>query len=117
MLTWRIENPLCKFSACAQGFGDKDHVSYHDFVPQSSVKLPYVEKLPPYTTWIFLDKYDGVLCLFSYTHYGFGAIYIIILLEEFMRFDMHSTGIKEWLMINQWLEGEEFTMTNMVVKR
>ncbi|XP_030491292.2 histone-lysine N-methyltransferase EZA1 isoform X1 [Cannabis sativa] len=55
-LCWRIENPLCKFSGCAQGFGDKDHVSYHDFVPQSSIKLPYVERLPPYTTWIFLQK-------------------------------------------------------------
>ncbi|XP_062083642.1 histone-lysine N-methyltransferase EZA1 isoform X2 [Humulus lupulus] len=56
MLCLRIEKPLCKFSGCAQGFGDKDHVSYHDFVPQSSIKLPYVESLPPYTTWIFLQR-------------------------------------------------------------
>ncbi|PON61716.1 Histone-lysine N-methyltransferase, EZ [Parasponia andersonii] len=56
MLHLRIENPICKLSGCGEGFGDKDHVNYHDFVPQSSIKLPYVDKLPPYTTWIFLDS-------------------------------------------------------------
>ena len=43
LLSWRMENPICKLSGCAQGFGDKDPVSCHDFVPQSSAKLTYVE--------------------------------------------------------------------------
>ncbi|KAE8723216.1 putative GRAS family transcription factor [Hibiscus syriacus] len=44
MLSARIQIPLCKL---ANG---------HEVVSSTSVKLPYVEKLPPYTTWIFLDK-------------------------------------------------------------
>ena len=63
MLLWRIEHPLCKLSGCAQGYGDKDPVSCHDIAPPSSTKLTYVERLPPYTTWIFLDRYGGVFCL------------------------------------------------------
>ena len=65
MLSWRIENPVCKLSGCAGGFGDKDPVKCYDYVPESYVKLGYVERLPPYTTWIFLDRFAGGLCLFS----------------------------------------------------
>ncbi|GAV83620.1 SET domain-containing protein [Cephalotus follicularis] len=53
----RIEIPLCTFSGFAQGSGDKDYVNGHEVVSStSSIKLPYVEKIPPYTTWIFLDR-------------------------------------------------------------
>ncbi|KAK8554660.1 hypothetical protein V6N13_093635 [Hibiscus sabdariffa] len=56
MLSSRIQNPLCKFAGLAQGPGDRDYANGHEVVSSTSVKLPYVEKLPPYTTWIFLDK-------------------------------------------------------------
>ncbi|KAL5561018.1 hypothetical protein UlMin_030765 [Ulmus minor] len=56
LLSRRIEHPLYKVSGSAQGFGDRDHISSQDSTPSSSTKLPSVEKLPPYTTWIFLDR-------------------------------------------------------------
>ncbi|XP_041018327.1 histone-lysine N-methyltransferase EZA1-like isoform X14 [Juglans microcarpa x Juglans regia] len=56
MLSSRTERPFCKFNGLAQGFGDKDHINSHEVVLSTSTKLPHVEKLPPYTTWIFLDR-------------------------------------------------------------
>ncbi|KAG6704134.1 hypothetical protein I3842_07G120900 [Carya illinoinensis] len=56
MLSSRAERPFCKFNGLAQGFGDKDHINSHEVVLSTSTKLPHVEKLPPYTTWIFLDR-------------------------------------------------------------
>ncbi|XP_022770813.1 histone-lysine N-methyltransferase EZA1-like isoform X2 [Durio zibethinus] len=56
MLSSRIEIPLCKYTGFAQGSGDRDYANGHEVVSSISAKLPYVEKLPPYTTWIFLDK-------------------------------------------------------------
>ena len=54
----RIENPLCKFSDFAQGSGDKDCVNIQEVVFSVSTNPPYIKKIPPYTTWIFLDWYD-----------------------------------------------------------
>ncbi|KAL5863040.1 hypothetical protein ACOSQ3_000554 [Xanthoceras sorbifolium] len=48
--------PLCKYSGFPQGLGDKDYFNSHEVVFSTSSKLPYVEKIPPYTTWIFLDR-------------------------------------------------------------
>ncbi|CAK9145221.1 unnamed protein product [Ilex paraguariensis] len=56
LLCSRIENPLCKISSLAQGSGDKDYASCEEVVCSTSAKLPPVEKIPPYTTWIFLDR-------------------------------------------------------------
>ncbi|KAG2697666.1 hypothetical protein I3760_07G116500 [Carya illinoinensis] len=56
MLSSRAERPFCKFNGLAQGFGDKDHINSHEVVLSTCTKLPHVEKLPPYTTWIFLDR-------------------------------------------------------------
>ncbi|XP_038904678.1 histone-lysine N-methyltransferase EZA1 isoform X2 [Benincasa hispida] len=56
MLLSRMELPLCKLSGIAYGVGDKDYISNQDVVFSISIKLPYIEKLPPYTTWIFLDR-------------------------------------------------------------
>lgn len=55
MLSSRINHPLCKFSAFSQGSGDKDH-SNQDVSPAATIKIPYIERLPPYTSWIFLDR-------------------------------------------------------------
>ncbi|XP_031260080.1 histone-lysine N-methyltransferase EZA1-like [Pistacia vera] len=48
--------PLCKYSGFTQGLGDKEYANCHEVVFSTSTKLPYMEKIPPYTTWIFLDK-------------------------------------------------------------
>ncbi|XP_048134661.1 histone-lysine N-methyltransferase EZA1 isoform X4 [Rhodamnia argentea] len=56
ILLSRIENPLGKFSAYVQGSGDKDGIYGHELSSLVGTKLPYTEKLPPYTTWIFLDR-------------------------------------------------------------
>ncbi|XP_027363772.1 histone-lysine N-methyltransferase EZA1 isoform X2 [Abrus precatorius] len=55
VLSSRIDHPLCKFSGFSQGSGDKDH-SNQDVLSATSIKIPYIERLPPYTSWIFLDR-------------------------------------------------------------
>ncbi|XP_012082902.1 histone-lysine N-methyltransferase EZA1 isoform X2 [Jatropha curcas] len=52
----RMGTPLCKYSGFAQGSGDKDYINGHEVIPLTSTKLPFIEKIPPYTTWIFLDR-------------------------------------------------------------
>lgn len=59
MLSSRIEIPLCKYTGFSQGLGDRDNANGHEVLPSTKAQLPYIEKLPPYTTWIFLDKYVG----------------------------------------------------------
>lgn len=66
MLSARIENPLCKVSGIVQGSADRDCVDGEEVVSSITAKLPYVENIPPYTTWIFLDKYDNVIFLLSF---------------------------------------------------
>ncbi|KAI8522581.1 hypothetical protein RHMOL_Rhmol13G0007700 [Rhododendron molle] len=56
ILSSRIENPLCKFGGFAQASGDKDYVNVQEVAYSISAKLPYIENIPPYTTWIFLDS-------------------------------------------------------------
>lgn len=63
MLSSRTERPLYMFNGFAQGVGDKDYINGHEVVLSTNTKLPYVEKLPPYTTWIFLDRYEEVIPL------------------------------------------------------
>lgn len=64
ILSSRIENPLCKFGGFAQASGDKDYVNVQEVVYSISAKLPYIENIPPYTTWIFLDRYECLLFFF-----------------------------------------------------
>ncbi|KAK1278495.1 Histone-lysine N-methyltransferase EZ2 [Acorus gramineus] len=71
MLCYRIKNPLCKTSEPNMGSADKENVSGQEEVFSSMmafrnscdgnifarpIKLPYVEKIPPYTTWMFLGR-------------------------------------------------------------
>ncbi|XP_022757886.1 histone-lysine N-methyltransferase EZA1-like isoform X2 [Durio zibethinus] len=56
MLSSRIEIPLCKYTGFAQVSGDRDYANALEVVSPTSAKLPYIEKFPTYTTWIFLDK-------------------------------------------------------------
>ncbi|CAJ1969826.1 unnamed protein product [Sphenostylis stenocarpa] len=55
ILSSRINRPLCKFSGFSPVSGDKDH-SNQDVLSATSIKIPFVERLPPYTSWIFLDR-------------------------------------------------------------
>ncbi|KAL4286672.1 hypothetical protein HN51_054437 [Arachis hypogaea] len=55
LLSSRIDHPLCKFNAFSHGSGDKDHGN-QDILPATTIKIPYVEGLPPYTSWIFLGR-------------------------------------------------------------
>ncbi|KAI9099138.1 hypothetical protein K1719_024905 [Acacia pycnantha] len=56
MLSSRIGHPLFKFNAFSQGSSDKDLINSLDVIFTTSIKMPYVERLPPYTSWIFLDR-------------------------------------------------------------
>ncbi|KFK30781.1 swinger [Arabis alpina] len=51
----RMEKPLCKLNGFTHGVGDRDYVPTRDAI-SASVKLPCAERIPPYTTWIFLDR-------------------------------------------------------------
>ncbi|XP_010429054.1 PREDICTED: histone-lysine N-methyltransferase EZA1-like isoform X3 [Camelina sativa] len=51
----RMETPLCKLNGFSHGVGDRDYVPTKDII-SASVKLPIAERIPPYTTWIFLDR-------------------------------------------------------------
>ncbi|XP_010422656.1 PREDICTED: histone-lysine N-methyltransferase EZA1 isoform X2 [Camelina sativa] len=51
----RMEIPLCKLNGFSHGVGDRDYVPTKDII-SASVKLPIAERIPPYTTWIFLDR-------------------------------------------------------------
>ncbi|OIW12996.1 hypothetical protein TanjilG_15445 [Lupinus angustifolius] len=55
LLSSRIDHPLCKVSGSSQGSGDNDH-NNQDILATTSIKIPYIERLPPYTSWIFLDR-------------------------------------------------------------
>lgn len=55
ILSLRIERPLCKFNGFSPVSGDKDH-SHQDALSATSIKIPCIERLPPYTSWIFLER-------------------------------------------------------------
>ncbi|KAJ9547743.1 hypothetical protein OSB04_020286 [Centaurea solstitialis] len=55
MLSSRIKNPLSILTGPAQASGD-DNTTSQEVAISISAKLPVVDKIPPYTTWIFLDR-------------------------------------------------------------
>ncbi|CAL5208834.1 unnamed protein product [Lathyrus oleraceus] len=55
ILSSRMDHPLCKFDGFIHVSGDKDH-SNQDISSVTSIKIPRIERLPPYTSWIFLDR-------------------------------------------------------------
>ncbi|XP_057813225.2 histone-lysine N-methyltransferase CLF isoform X2 [Cryptomeria japonica] len=73
MFTLRIESAHCKLSDSDHMLGDKENVNCQEEGSSASstiiyasssgcksivraIKLPFVERIPPYTTWIFLDR-------------------------------------------------------------
>lgn len=61
MFSSRMEKPLCKLNGVPHGVGDRDYIPTKDVV-SGSVRVHSAERIPPYTTWIFLDRH--VLCYF-----------------------------------------------------
>ncbi|XP_076885239.1 histone-lysine N-methyltransferase EZA1-like [Bidens hawaiensis] len=55
MLSSRIKNPLCILTGPNQISGD-DNNSSQEAAISISAKLPAADKIPPYTTWIFLAR-------------------------------------------------------------
>ncbi|CAI8603705.1 unnamed protein product [Vicia faba] len=55
ILSSRMDRPLCKFDGFNHVSGDKDH-SNQDISSVTSIRIPRIERLPPYTSWIFLDR-------------------------------------------------------------
>ncbi|ESQ37853.1 hypothetical protein EUTSA_v10028423mg [Eutrema salsugineum] len=55
MFSSRMEKPLCKLNGFSHGVGDRDYIPTKDVI-SASIKLPIAERIPPYTTWIFLDR-------------------------------------------------------------
>ncbi|RID43252.1 hypothetical protein BRARA_I00121 [Brassica rapa] len=51
----RMEKPLCKLTGFPHGVAERDYVPTKDVV-SGSVRLPNADRIPPYTTWIFLDR-------------------------------------------------------------
>ncbi|GAB2298438.1 hypothetical protein Dimus_032503 [Dionaea muscipula] len=47
---------ICVFNGFTPSSGDKTCSNSHEATISTSTKLPYIEKIPPYTTWIFLDR-------------------------------------------------------------
>ncbi|NP_001234760.1 histone-lysine N-methyltransferase EZ1 [Solanum lycopersicum] len=56
MLSLRISSPLCKVVGLVQGSGDRDYANGEEVVSSVTARLPFIQNIPPYTTWIFLDK-------------------------------------------------------------
>lgn len=55
ILSSRMDRPLCKFYGFTQGPGDRNQGN-QDMSSATSIKIPRMERLPPYTSWIFLDR-------------------------------------------------------------
>ncbi|GMH02304.1 hypothetical protein Nepgr_004143 [Nepenthes gracilis] len=56
VLYLRNESAIFAFDEFVPGSGDKDFTSSHEAIFSTSTKLPYIERIPPYTTWIFLAR-------------------------------------------------------------
>lgn len=50
--------PLCKVSGLIQGSSDRDDPDSEEVVFSTTAKLPSIDRIPPYTSWIFLDRYE-----------------------------------------------------------
>ncbi|KAL2510482.1 Histone-lysine N-methyltransferase EZA1 [Abeliophyllum distichum] len=55
-LSLRMDNPLSKVSGFFHGYGDRDYVNTEEVVFSATAKLPLIQKIPRYTTWMFLHR-------------------------------------------------------------
>lgn len=71
VITFNFGSGICIFDGSDSGFMEKDIVNSQEEILSSGIvfgnskngkslitliKLPFIEKIPPYTTWIFLDR-------------------------------------------------------------
>ncbi|XP_041989429.1 histone-lysine N-methyltransferase EZA1-like isoform X2 [Salvia splendens] len=56
LLSLRMNYPLCKVSGLVHECEDRDGDNSEEVVFSRTAKLPLVERIPSYTTWIFLDR-------------------------------------------------------------
>ncbi|RZC21871.1 Histone-lysine N-methyltransferase EZA1 isoform A [Glycine soja] len=56
MLSSRINKPICKHSGFPKGLVGKDCINKLDIALANEIRIPYLEKLPPYTTWVYLTR-------------------------------------------------------------
>ncbi|XP_055818046.1 histone-lysine N-methyltransferase EZA1 isoform X2 [Solanum dulcamara] len=56
MLSLRISSPPCKVGGLLQSSGDRDYANGEEVVSSTTARLPFIENIPSYTTWIFLDR-------------------------------------------------------------
>lgn len=63
-----MEKPLCSLDGVPLGVGDRDYIQTKDVVVLSgTVRLPFADRIPPYTTWIFLDRHLLTSLFHSFT--------------------------------------------------
>ncbi|GER44359.1 ATP-dependent Clp protease proteolytic subunit [Striga asiatica] len=55
-LSLGMNDPLCKVQGRMQGHVDRDDADSEEVLFPMTARLPLVERIPPYTTWIFLDR-------------------------------------------------------------
>ncbi|TKY61705.1 Histone-lysine N-methyltransferase EZ3 [Spatholobus suberectus] len=56
MLSSRIENPFSKIDGFPEGMVEKDRINNVDLSFAKSIRIPYMEKLPPYTSWVYVAR-------------------------------------------------------------
>ncbi|RDX64213.1 Histone-lysine N-methyltransferase EZ3, partial [Mucuna pruriens] len=56
MLSSRIDNPFCKFNGFPKGMVEKDRINNVDLSFAKSIRIPYMEKLPPYKSWVYVAR-------------------------------------------------------------
>lgn len=56
MLCLRINNPLCKFTGFPEATLEEDQINNVDISSAESITIPNKEKLPSYTTWVYVAR-------------------------------------------------------------
>ncbi|EYU46811.1 hypothetical protein MIMGU_mgv1a002769mg [Erythranthe guttata] len=69
LLSLRMNYPLCKLSGHIQGSTDRDDADGEEVVFPTTAKLPLIERIPSYTTWMFLDRYPTIIIPFYFSHF------------------------------------------------
>ncbi|EPS73903.1 hypothetical protein M569_00854, partial [Genlisea aurea] len=56
LLTLRMSYPLFKLDRLADGSAERDDSRVEEISISAPIRFPLCERIPPYTTWIFLDR-------------------------------------------------------------
>lgn len=96
LLTRRQKDAVDMHKCINESNGNKESNGYHEDGSGSTavllgsnvavknavrpVKLPEVKKIPTYTTWIFLDRFAEILCIFLSQHSRIWSFFVLFLL-------------------------------------